>query len=175
MRSCGSMFPTRIPRWKSIHSLQNASPVGNSATCAAPFASGSQSLDDTDRFMASSLRVLENRIENHFSVFAAEQDFTGALGVRHQAKDIAAFIADAGDVVERAVGVGGVGKIAVLRTVAEEDAVFTLELLDHGWFGEIVAFPVRDRDAQDLAFVAGVGEWRVGGFDAHMDVFAAEF
>src|ERR1035438_6049157 len=139
MRSCGSILPTRIPRWKSIHSLRNASPVGNSATRPPAFASGSQSLADTDRFMASSFRVLKNRIENQVSVFAAEQEFAGAFRVRHQAKDVAVFVADAGDIIERTVRVGGIGDRAVLRAVAEEDAVFALELFDHGRLGEIVA------------------------------------
>ena len=31
MRSCGSRFPTRMPRSKSIHSVLNAAPVGSSA------------------------------------------------------------------------------------------------------------------------------------------------
>src|ERR1039458_3970117 len=110
MRSCGSMLPTRIPRWKSIHSLRNASPVGNSATRPLPFASGSQSLADTDRFMASSFRVLKNRIKNQFSIFAAEQEFAGAFGMRHQAEDVAAFVADAGDIGERTVRGGGIGR-----------------------------------------------------------------
>src|ERR1035438_706169 len=105
MRWGGSMLPTRIPRSKSIHSPRKASPVGSSPARSPPFASGSQSLADADRFMAFRFRVLENRIENQFSVFAAEQEFAGAFGVRHQAEDVAAFVANAGDVVERTVRV----------------------------------------------------------------------
>src|SRR5580693_2303107 len=116
MRSCGSILPTRSPRSKSIHSLRNASPVGNSAAGPLPFASGSQSLADADRFMASRLGVLENRIEDQLAVFAAEQEFAGAFGMRHQPEDIATFVADARDVIEGAIRVGVVGDGSFLVT-----------------------------------------------------------
>src|ERR1039457_6371779 len=99
MRSCGSMLPTRIPRSKSIHSLRNASPVGNSAPPSPRFASGSQSLADARRFMLCRLCGLDYRLEDHPSVIAAEQLLAGAFGMWHQTEDIPLIVANPGDVV----------------------------------------------------------------------------
>src|ERR1017187_5793726 len=173
MRSCGSMLPTRIPRTKSIHSVRNASPVGNSAARSPLFASGSQSLVVMLRFICVRRfparpednlrrrgdRHVEHALKNHPAILAAEQFFTGALGVRHETEYVAGFVADAGDVVERPVRVGGVGDLPVLRAIAKENAALALELLDHLWLGEITALPVRDGEAQHLSFAAGVREW----------------
>ena len=57
--------------------------------------------------------------QQHDAVGAAEQRVAGPLGVRHQADDVAALVADAGDVVEAAVGV---------VDVAHDDAVVGPEL-----------------------------------------------
>jgi len=51
----------------------------------------------------------ENAFENPFAVVAAEQRFAGAFGMRHQAGHVALLVADAGDVLQRAVGIRAVG------------------------------------------------------------------
>src|SRR5512134_3864261 len=45
-------------------------------------------------------------VEEGQAVLGAEQAFGGAFGVRHQADNIPALVADARDVVRRAVGIG---------------------------------------------------------------------
>src|SRR5579862_302584 len=175
MRSCGSMLPTRIPRSKSIHSLRNASPVGNSAPPSPRFASGSQSLADVDRFMALRLCVAEDALENQPAVFAAQQFLAGAFGMRHQAEHVASLVADARDVIERAVRVGHVRDLTVLRAVTKKNAVVAFELFNDPRFGEITAFSMRNRNAEHLAFATGVGERRISRFDANMNVFTDEF
>ena len=88
-----------------------------------------------------------------------------AFGVRHQADDVAAFVADAGDVVEAAVGV---------VDVANDDAVFGSQLLEGGRVADEVALEVVDRDAQDLAVGCFVGQRGRGGLDAQLDRLAQE-
>ena len=55
------------------------------------------------------------------SVGVAEDRFGAALGMRHQAEDVAAAVADAGDVARGAVRVGLGGEAAFFIAVAEDD------------------------------------------------------
>src|ERR1039458_3988682 len=52
----------------------------------------------------------EGTFENPFAVIASEQWFARAFGMRHQAGHVALFIADAGDVLQRAVGIRGIDR-----------------------------------------------------------------
>src|SRR2546426_738241 len=131
MRSCGSKLPTRMPCSKSIHSRRNASPVGSSPVRFSAFASGSQSLVDGGR--------CKNALEDLATVFAAEDGFAGAFGVRHEAEDVACLVANAGDVVDGPVGV---------LAVTEQHSVLAPELLDYRRLGEIAAFAVGNRQPQ---------------------------
>jgi hypothetical protein len=45
-------------------------------------------------------------LKNPFPIIATEDVFAGAFGVRHQAGQVAAFIADAGDILEGTIGIG---------------------------------------------------------------------
>src|SRR6266852_2862029 len=49
-----------------------------------------------------------HRVENDQAVVRAERGFDGALGMGHQADDVAIAIADSRDVVNGAVGIAGV-------------------------------------------------------------------
>ena len=108
------------------------------------------------------------------SVGAAEDRFAGAFGVRHQADDVPRLVADAGDVVERSVRVGGVADRAGSVAVAEHDPSGRLQLVDHVGRGEVVAFAVGDRQLQHLAARRARGERRVGLLDADADVLAVK-
>jgi hypothetical protein len=57
IRSCGSRFPTLIPRSKSIQSVLNAAPVGISAAPRSARARGSQSLAVAFFFIAASVHT----------------------------------------------------------------------------------------------------------------------
>src|SRR5580765_5490277 len=52
----------------------------------------------------------------------AEEGFAGAVGVGHEAEDVAAFAEDARNILERSVGVGCGGDLACGGRVAEGDA-----------------------------------------------------
>ena len=92
----------------------------------------------------------------------------------HEAEDISGFVADAGDVFAGAVGVCGVGGLALGIAVADEDLVVRVEGGEGGVVGEVAAFPVGDGDIEDLAFGGGAGESGIGRFHADALVFADE-
>ena len=100
--------------------------------------------------------------------------FARALGMRHQADDVASFAADAGDVAERPVRVGRVRQLARLVAVAEDDAPRRLELADHIGLRVVVPFAVRDRQSQPLPGAGARRERRVGLLDADDDVLAVK-
>src|SRR5262249_5455083 len=58
--------------------------------------------------------------------------------------------------------------------VSKDDAVLTLELGHRRFVAEIIAFPMRHGDAQDLPLLIAVGERRVGALDADVDMLADE-
>ena len=62
----------------------------------------------------------EDAFKNPFAVVAAEQRLAGAFGMRHQAGHVALFVADAGDVLQRAVRIRRVGQVSAGRS---EDVV----------------------------------------------------
>ena len=78
--------------------------------------------------------------------------------MRHQAENVAGFVTDAGDVLDRAVRVGGGGDIPLGITVTDDDLVMALELRDHGRLGKVAALAMGDRDPQHLALAALAGK-----------------
>ena len=73
-------------------------------------------------------RRLHDRLEQHEAVGAADRELAGALGMRHQADDVAALVADAGD-VRRAIRSDWPASVVSpcgVR-VAEDDAAARLE------------------------------------------------
>src|SRR5258707_1260891 len=83
------------------------------------------------------------------AVVAAEERFASAFGMRHQAGHIALFIADAGDVLQRAVGIRGVGRVSAGVAVLPQNLVVGLELRERFFVGKVAAFAVRDGHAEN--------------------------
>ena len=72
---------------------------------------------------------VDDRFEQHQAVGAAERRLAGALGMRHQADDVARLVADAGDVVRREpFGFAASVDLAVRVAVAEDDPAGRFEL-----------------------------------------------
>ena len=114
----------------------------------------------------------DHGLENHQSVGGIESRFDGALRMRHQAGNVAFAIANACDVVHRAVGISG-GIIRSVRSrVAENDLAIFLEVRERRFVAGVVAVVVRDGNFQDLALLRGVGKRRVGLLDANVNVTA---
>ena len=79
--------------------------------------------------------------------------------MRHQAGHVAFFIADAGDVLQRTVGIRGVGQVAVRVAVLPQDLVVGLELHERFFVGKIAAFTVGDGHAKNFSRRNLAGEW----------------
>ena len=98
--------------------------------------------------------------------------------MRHQPQNGAGSAEYPGDIVHGTVRVGAVSpfftRLAVRIDVAEGDAVFIVKALQGVVVGEIIAVMMGDGNANDLAFVIPLREWRVGGFGAQMNVLADE-
>ena len=118
---------------------------------------------------------VDHGAEEDAAVGAAGQlGLHGVLRVRHHAEHVARLVADAGDVVERAVGVGALGPLAGGVDVAHDDLVVGLHLLEGRRVDRVVALVVLDDDAQHVALRAGAGERRVRRLHAQVDVPADE-
>lgn len=94
--------------------------------------------------------------------------------MRHQAGHVALFIADAGDVLQRAVGIRAVGQVAVLVAVLPQDLVVGLELRQRFFVGKIAAFAVRDGHAENFSRRNLAGERRIVRGGLEEDIFAVE-
>ena len=94
--------------------------------------------------------------------------------MRHQAEDVAAAVADAGDVARGAIRVRLARHAALGVAIAEDDLAVALEVVEHVVVGEVVPLAVRDRGAQHLAGCQLRGERRRGLIRAQADVAADE-
>src|SRR6185436_2900327 len=92
---------------------------GVNPCCAIIFGSGIA--DTRCREISASSERLHDRFEDHAPVRASQHGFARALGMRHQADDVACFVAEAGDGGRRAVGIRLVGNTAESVGVAEHD------------------------------------------------------
>src|SRR5262249_35048317 len=92
-------------------------------------------------------------------VAAAKRFFKHPLRVRHHAEEAARSIANAGDVALRAIGVRLGGGLPVFVDVAEHPPPLSLEAIERRRVGAVVAIPMRNRNADDLArrILVGVG------------------
>src|SRR5713226_8797621 len=94
--------------------------------------------------------------------------------MRHEAEDITLAIADARNTVERAVRIGRLRHAALRIAVAEDDPAFALQFDQRLRIAEVVAFTVRDWQAQNLTRSADRSKGGIGLLDAHVDVLADE-
>ena len=90
----------------------------------------------------------------------------------HEAEDVSGFVANAGDVFAGAVGVCGIGGLALGVAVADQDLVVRVEGGEGGVIGKVAAFAVGDGDIEDLAFGRGAGESGIGRVHTDALVFA---
>ena len=95
--------------------------------------------------------------------------------MRHHPQDISFAICNSGDIVKRAVRVGFVSGRAAGVTVTEEDAALGFELRHRRLVAEVISFPVRDWNAQNLALPVPIGEWSIQSLDADVNVLADVF
>ena len=113
-------------------------------------------------------------MENEQSVSASKQRIACALGVGHEAEDIAFFIADSRYVVSRSVGVRGVRRARACVAVAKQDPAVKLQAMKDGVIRKIAAFTVSDGNLKNGSRPCGIRERTVVAFDADVDVLANE-
>src|ERR1043165_3323799 len=94
--------------------------------------------------------------------------------MRHESQDVARRVADACDIIARAVRVGFRCRLAFARAVAKDDAVFALQLFKGGVVASVVAFGMSDWNAEHASRLQLIGKRRLGRLDANIDVIADE-
>jgi hypothetical protein len=117
---------------------------------------------------------LDHRLEDLQAVRAAEPFFAGAIRMRHQSEYVAFAIADAGDVLNRSVGVRRCLDAPISGRVAQNNLMPIVELAEGLFIGEIAALAVRDGQPQKRTLRSSMGEGRIGHFDARRHQFADE-
>src|SRR5437867_4419811 len=94
----------------------------------------------------------DHRAKNDQAIGGTEGQFGGALGMRHQAGDVALAVADAGDVMHCAVGIASVIVGAVGSGVAENYLAILFERRESVFVNIPVAVGVGDGHLEDLPF-----------------------
>src|SRR5882672_3844923 len=111
--------------------------------------------------IASVLRRIASlqREEDAGAILTAQNRSIAALRVRHNPDDVAAGIADTGDIVHRPV--------RILGDVAQDDLRIGFELGGRLGIGDVPPVAMRDRQRQLFAALVAPRERRVGRFHAH--------
>src|SRR5262249_44625541 len=115
------------------------------------------------------------RFEDFEAFRGAKFGLTGALGMRHHSQDVAPWVADSGNVVERAVGISFRRHYSRSIGIAEDDAMVFVQFAERRVIAEVVAFHMADWDGKYLALPAGGREGSIGALDAHMNRLADVF
>src|SRR3990172_5727490 len=115
----------------------------------------------------------QDRRKHEAAILRAEDGLCGPLGVRHQSKDIAPLIADAGDMIERAVGVRLFRRVASLVAIAKDNLVVVDQPLEGLPVDVVPPFAVRDRHSHHLPALHPPSEWGVLALHPYMDPLAA--
>src|ERR1700756_2863309 len=89
--------------------------------------------------------------KNDQAIARAESQFRGALGMRHQAGDVAFAAADAGDVMHRAIGIAGVIVRAVGRSVPKNHLAILFESCESIFVHVPIPVGVGDGHFENLA------------------------
>ena len=79
------------------------------------------------------------------------QRFNHVFGMRHHADDVSGFVANAGDVVHRAIGIAAFD-------IAEHHAALAFKALDGFGVGDVIAFTMGHRAGDHRALIQFVGE-----------------
>ena len=90
-------------------------------------------------------------------------------GIRPQ--HIALRVADAGNVVARAVWICGLGDAALSITVTNDNAIVAAQLVKSLIVADVVSLSMSDGDAPHRSLLHLIRKRRIRSFDAHVDVF----
>ena len=117
---------------------------------------------------------MDKALKDQAAIGAAKDRFTGAFGMRHQAGDVAAFVANPGDVPKRSIGIRRVRHFALSVAIMPEDLVVRFQFEQRLVVGKVTAFAVSDGNLERLVRWNPVRERRIGGKGLQIDMLAAE-
>src|SRR5687768_12556950 len=84
----------------------------------------------------------------------------------HHAEHVALTVDDPRDIPQRSIA---------RRSIAEQDAIFSLEFIERPFIRIVIAFAVGDRNPQDLSSLSRVCEWTIGSFNRELHELTDEF
>src|SRR3989442_9488981 len=119
-------------------------PRTDSRCCSRPFHKMRTLACSGCRCHAPAFQGVNKALKDQASIGAAKDRFTGAFGMRHQAGEVAAFVADARDVPKRAIGIRRVCHFALSVAVMPKDLVVRLEFVQCLVVGEVAAFTMSN-------------------------------
>jgi hypothetical protein len=99
-------------------------------------------------------KSLHRRRKHHQPIVASKRRFARTFGMRHQADDVPLSVANAGDVVDRSIGIAGIASATGFIGVTEDDLPVGLEVCNRVGWRVVVALAVGDWQAQDLSRLA---------------------
>src|SRR5258708_423997 len=117
----------------------------------------------------------DHRVENLYAVDADKLGFGRAFRMRHHANYIAARVADAGDIVQRSVGIGSRRNFATRGRIAKHHAIVAVQFIQRSLIAEVVPFHVADGNGQYFSLRTSVGEWSRRILHSHLHRLANVF
>ncbi len=128
----------------------------------------------TDSLERPGLQRLHDGFEEQSAIRAAERGLASPFRMRHEPDDVAALVAEAGNAMDRSIGIGIVRHCPRRIAIAKHDLPVSIQSLDDIWRRKVVAFTMCDWNAQHLSGPTSSREGRVGFLDPNVHVLAVE-
>src|SRR5688572_13964203 len=113
-----------------------------------------------------------NRGKDFSAIVAAENPTARVFRMGHQTKDVALFVAYAGNIFQRTVGIGCRRRPALRIDIAEQNLPVFVQALDRFRIGVITTFAMFDGKFEHLAFLNSRSKRSIGFLDSHMNRLA---
>jgi len=117
---------------------------------------------------------VDEAFENEPAIVAAQHALARAFRMRHEPGDVAALVANPGDVKQRTVRVGFVGQFALGVRILPENLVSNFKQPDRFFIGKIATLAVGDGNAEQFAVGDAVRERGIGGDRLEENMLATE-
>jgi hypothetical protein len=104
----------------------------------------------------------EESLEESEAIGITQVGIGGSLGVGHHPQDITLAITNPGNVLQRSVGIAGLGRLTQPITVAKHHLALILQRLERIRSGVVAAFAVGHGQSDHLARVVLAGPRQIG-------------
>jgi hypothetical protein len=94
--------------------------------------------------------MVEDGFPDADTVIGTEGDLAEPFGVGHEPEDVALLVANPGDILQGAVGIGRFGRLAGLIAITDQDPPLVMEAPEPLGIDEVVPLAMRDGDLDDL-------------------------